>query len=463
MNKLHPFFAAALVAAPLCGFADETATSAIVVSEPVVATEAAPDVISAEAVAEMNKALTTNEPLKAGEQVEKNIEEFCAEAGITLGEVTPSGAIYLKGIQAVGVNAKHPNFIKARAFAYEKAYQKALALYVMDKFGRQLADEESTYFSDDSSNRLASDAPDVKTTAERIVEKTLQLDEAKLDEALRKAGVVPSGSVAKKRTLFKDAIVRKSMKVASGSGAGVLPVETSEGWGEDGQYYVGVVVRGGTETEMIADCLSRKMRPVMSRPEAGLDVKEAVVPDNELVSQFGVRFFFDKNGTPALLSYGQWGSSYTGTNAAQADRALEHAMTQAETIANEQMTFFINSTITLKEQSERSEDTTLDALFDENNVPKEVEVSEYIDRIAKSASRRGSDTMIGRSTVKRKVVTHPETGHKVAVCVRMWSFGQYEAMKRIIEKPRPQQPAAVAPTATPQGTSGRRRGRSYDF
>ena len=70
--------------------------------------------------------------------------------------------------------------------------------------------------------------------------------------------------------------------------------------------------------------------------------------------------------------------------------------------------------------------------------------------------------MIGRSTVLKKVIVHPSSGQKLAVCVRMWSFGQYNAMKRIIEKPKPQV-VVPAPTPQPTGTSGKRRGRSYDF
>lgn len=75
----------------------------------------------------------------------------------------------------------------------------------------------------------------------------------------------------------------------------------------------------------------------------------------------------------------------------------------------------------------------------------------------------GADTMIGRSTVFKKVVPHPN-GHKLAICVRLWSFDKYDAMKRVIERPAAAQPtSAVAPAPVSTGTSGKRRGRSYDF
>ena len=185
--------------------------------------------------------------------------------------------------------------------------------------------------------------------------------------------------------------------------------------------------------------------------------------DEEMVSQFGVRLFFDKQGVPALLSFGQWGSAYTGSDADEAEDAMDHALVQAEALANEQLTMFINSTITVKESSDHGGGKTVDAIFDANGVPTEASVVKFIDRASKESSLQGRDTLIGRSTVAKKVLVHPANGKKLAVVVRMWSFGQYDAMKRIIEKPAAAPVRPVAAPAAPQMTPGKRRGRSYDF
>ncbi len=381
--------------------------------------------------------------------------------GITIGAVTKTDAIYLKGVERVTERVQSPNFVRSRSMAYEKAYQKAVASYVMDKFGAATVDQFNTYVADQSSNRL-SPATDCKNTLERIAEKTAQLTEAKLDEGLRAMGVAPTGTLTEKRKLAEDSIVKSSIRKAVGSSAGLLPVQTFEGWNEGGQYAVGVVIRGGAETETIAECLRYKMRPTLVRPEAGCTVAEALPTDEELVSQFGIRLFFDKDGVPALLSFAQWGSAYTGNDEDMAEDAMDHALVQAEALANEQLTVFINSTISVKETSDKGEAKSTTALFDANGVPTEQKTVEFIDKAMKSSAIHGSDTLIGRSTVAKKVIVHPSSGQKLAVCVRMWSFGQYEAMKRIIEKPKPQVQAAP-PAAQPEGTRGKRRGRSYDF
>ncbi len=440
--------ALAMLMAPAFVFAQEPAPAAAV---------------PAEAVQEVNKAVTTHVKMSAKGVVAKDIDKYCQEMGITIGAVTSKDAIYLKGVERVAVPAMNPNFVRSRTMAYEKAYQKAIASYVMDKFGQEAVEQYNTYFSDQSSNRLQPGTADAKSTLERIAEKTQQLTEAQLDAGLRKMGIAPEGDAAQKKKLAENSLIKNSVREAVGASAGLLPVQTFEGWDEAGKYAVGVVIRSGAETEVIADCLRTKARPMLVRPEAGLTVAEAMPSDEELVSQFGVRLFFDKNGVPALLSFAQWGSAYTGTDEDMAEDALDHAMVQAEALANEQLTVFINSTISVKESSDKGEVKASDALFDVNGVPTEQKTMEFIDRAMKSSVIRGTDTMIGRSTVAKKVIVHPANGHKLAVCVRMWSFGQYDAMKRIIEKPKPA-PVVVQPSATvPQGTQGKRRGRSYDF
>ncbi len=431
---------------------------------PVQAQAPAPATVPAEVATEMNKAVTTHVPATAQGIVRKDMAEYCKEVGITIGEVTPKGAIYLEGLKRVEANAASPDFIRMRAINFAEAYSEAVTKYVMDKMGKTEAEQFNQTFRDESSDRLQP-SKDVKTTTERIAEKVEQLTEAKLDDGLKKLGVTPAGSLAEKRQLALKELTKKSFNDAMGSSAGLLPVQTFEGWDGKGKYALGCVIRGGEETETIAECLRLKQRPVLSRPDKGLTVEEAMPTDEELVSQFGVRMFFDKNGVPALLSFGQWGSAYTGTDEEMAEDAMEHALKQAKAEADDQLTMFINSTISVHEESNRGRVYENAAVFDANGVPMEQSVKGIVDSTLKEARQKGSDTMIGRSTVCEKVIKHP-SGQKIAVCVRMWSFGQYEAMKRIIE--RPQEPVTVqpppAPVVTPTpGTPGKRRGRGYDF
>jgi hypothetical protein len=181
-----------------------------------------------------------------------------------------------------------------------------------------------------------------------------------------------------------------------------------------------------------------------------------------MLTQFGVRLYFDETGMPSLLSFAQFGSSETSTDPRRQQRAMDHAMHQAENLANMQLTTFINTSISVTEASEISETETEDITFgeDDNGVMKSA--VEYIDRICKNSKVTGSDTMAGRSTVYKRTLQHP-SGHKVAVVVRRWSFGQLDMVRAIIDGKRPEQPKPPAKPAVKPEDSGVRKGRTYDF
>ena len=229
------------------------------------------------------------------------------------------------------------------------------------------------------------------------------------------------------------------------------------------KYAVGVALRGGLVTEEVASCLREKQMPKLARP-TGMSVREAIPGDEELPAQFGVRLFFDETGTPALLGFGQWGVSYAGTDEDMLDRAEESARKQAERAVNEVLTQFINSTISVSEESERAESVSSSALFDDEGNVSEEGVKNLIDRVHEQSTMRGSDSMIGRSTPKPAVIVDHPSGHAVAVCVRMWSFGQYDAMKRVVDR-NAERPSGRTPAQRKFGESGSgtRRGRSFDF
>ncbi len=112
---------------------------ALVSPAALIAQEQQPDmgeVVQAEAAAEVNKAVTTRaKKVTAKSRVEEDIRAYCTDAGIVLGAVRPDGALYISGIERVNANAKSPNFVRSRTMAYAKAYQKAVAVYVLNKFG----------------------------------------------------------------------------------------------------------------------------------------------------------------------------------------------------------------------------------------------------------------------------------------------------------------------------------------
>ena len=385
---------------------------------------------------------------------------FADELGIVYGEATPDGRFYSKGQSAVDADIASPQFVKSRSMAYERAYLDAVARFMIDCYGRETTSRVAEFYGNQSSD--AEEAPVAK--AKGLFAKIGMLAEAKVDKALAEEGVpeekYAKASIVEKRTLLRDAIAIETANKALHQSSGCIPVKTFEARGDDGRYYIGVVVRYDRTSKTLAECFRRKVRPALAR-EGGLTVKQVLPPENEIVNNFGVRLYFDETGTPALLSFGQFGSSYTGKSARMAERAEEQAMRQARMLADSGLTAFINSFVDASESSTVSEEITDSRIFTDDGNATPEEASRVLDIYRKNTKQTGTDTMKGRSTVFEDVVTHPN-GHKIAVVVRRWGFDTLDAVSAIDAPPPKPSAKPSAPAAVREG-SGVRKGATFDF
>jgi hypothetical protein len=385
-------------------------------------------------------------------------EQFAKAAKIEYGKASPDGRFYSKGYFAVAIDVNSPMFVKSRAMAYERAYLNALSKFIMDAYGVTATETISEYYGNESSDINESPVGKAKT----LTDKAALLTEAKLDKALAAEGVpadkYAQASVVEKRKIFKDAIAKKTLNKVLHMSSGCIPVKTFESWGSDNRYYIGVIVRYDRASKALAMCFKNKIRPALTK-DGGMTIAEALPAKEEMLGNFGVRLFFDESGTPALLSFGQYGSSYNGNNVARAERAESQAMNQARNLADAGLTAFINSWIDVSEESIVSEDISESTLFMDDGSAKPEEAQKIVDIYRKNIKQYGRDTMKGRSTVFEDVLTH-KNGHKIAVVVRCWSFGTVDAvdaLDKVVEDKKPVR-TPVKPV-----DPGINTGRTYDF
>ena len=428
------------------------------------AAEAEKIAITGDDTKSFNADLKAAQPISSSMMLDDEFEKFRRHRQLpAYGTPNARGTVYFIGKSTVATDVSSRDFIKSRSSAFDKAYTDAVAQLVMDRFGREFIKKVRQECSDESSD--AQNAPENIKDARAILErKTEALKEAELDEKLKNLGVDPNTysdkGIAAKKDLYRNSILTSSIRQAFGSAAGCLVVQTFEARAADGTYSIGVVLRSDAICTEVARCISKKERPTLSRP-SGSPVSEVLPTDEEMLTQFGVRLFFDENGEPGLLSFGQWGSNYRGNNSRAIDRANRHAMTQAENMANEQLTQFINSTIRVNETSIRGEDEASQMIFRNDGSTNQEEVVNFVDKWAKSSETVGFDSMIGRGTVYRKVLRHP-SGHLVAIVVRAWTFGKLDAERSAIQGTAPKQNIPVQPPVKTED-AGIRRGRAYDF
>jgi len=417
--------------------------------------EATPEQVQADA-AELNEVVV---PIKTNkDKIEEEFDAFAKASGITYGIPDKKGAVYFKKYMRVEVNVDHPRFIQSRTMAYEKAYMDALTEYVMDQFGREMIEKLREYVSDDSDYQM--DKPVPKKAVDGVWKKTKALSEAKLDNALRKEGVDPTKidgkSDAEKRVLFRDAILNKSIKRASGSTAGIVPIQTFEARDPRGNYAVGVILKAGPSVKEVAAAMKRKQLPSSTLLRSGGKTVQDILPQGDaIMKSFGVRLFFNEKGLPSLISFGQFGVAYTGKDERQLERSQDTAIKQATAQADSAITAFINSSISAQSENTSGEVAEQTRQIAESGDFTDSDMTKFVNRVVETSRLVGEDTLKGRSTVYSKVLKHPSSGHWVAVVVRQWN---YDLAGVNIQEPT--KPEAAQPKPK---TDGVERGDIFDF
>ncbi|MBR2633421.1 MAG: hypothetical protein IKD29_08235 [Lentisphaeria bacterium] len=422
-------------------------------------------VISAQDASSVNADMSVDLPKTAGDLLRDDFEAFRKERNIAAyGTPNAKGTTYFTGEAVVAKNVNDAEFITSRSMAYQKAYQDAVAALIMDRVGREITKTIREESSDNSTN--AEEAPASLQEANSGLLKKIEVwGEAVIDKKLMEQGIDPKEyadkGIAAKKELYRNSILKSSLKKAFGSAAGCLVVATFEAKTEDGNYAIGVVLRSDEICNDVARCTSKKQRPTLTG-KSGLTLQQALPTNEEMLHSFGVRLFFDENGEPALLSFAQWGVNIKkGMNTRMIDRTKRNALTQAENLANQQLTEFINSTIKIDETSLMGEEEISQMVFMKDGSAKKEDFVNIVDKFSKKSTTVGFDSMIGRSTVYKNVLTH-KTNHFVAVVVRCWSFGKLDAEQNILDSANKNKSSYKMP-AIKREKSGVSRSRVYDF
>ena len=342
---------------------------------------------------------------------------------------------------------------------------RAVADYILDTYGKFVGKTISSEFGDDSTG-----AEDLATKPSATLSQKIEmLNEAKVDKALAAEGVPESQYKGKdlvaKRELAHDVLTKNMARQAIRDSSGCIPIKTFEAY-NDKNYRIGVILKSGPQCKSLSKCFRMKKRPMLVKE--GKSWGELRPTEQGMLQEFGTRLFFDETGTPTLLSYGQFGTSYTGKNNHIRERFEKQAKHQATMLADSKIAEFINSMMDVTDETPEIGIEMQDAIsaFSDDTRTREDRLN-ILDTYRKGFKATANMDMEGISTVfGPQMITHP-SGHRVAVVVRSWSFARIDAireaerMEREVDKrggtvPPPQ------PKPVPGG-SGVRSGATYDF
>ncbi|MBR1871080.1 MAG: hypothetical protein IJ802_04570 [Kiritimatiellae bacterium] len=410
---------------------------------------------------------------KVQEAFDKFIESKRSEGFTSYGKAPKNSDIrYYAEMEAVnGIGEKDSEFIQKRQTAFMRAYAKIREDFVKHSVNGRISSVVTNEFLKDKDAERQQEIA-AADPVDRLAQKTLALTEIELDRKLEDRGISPAQftTVADKRKALCQRILGTAATHAFAECSGISVVKTVEGGSADG-YTIGVIAKFDPVYVYYAGCIARGVRPQPSAP--GIDV--GLMLKGDLAQNFGTRFFYDEEGMPALVSFGQW--AMTGTPADRTERKLQEkaARLQAEAQANIDMNNFIAGCTVFDESSKGGEEWAKSISYDANGLPVASSVaSEIADFISRTSTTKANLGMAGRDVLVSKFITHPDTKQRIAVAAIGWSFASLEAQQRIEtirQEAKRAQPAAPSATSTvapdAQVPANRpatiREGDTYDF
>lgn len=468
--------AVAALMAPAFVFAQAMAPAAAPVAAPT-APAAAPAAVSAPQVAAAVETVAKDEQISeaidADEKIQAVFDAFMAKkskdknSGISdWGEAAPSGVTYFCAMSPVSSQGSaDPEFLKKRQLAFVRALLEIRNEYVKYSFRSQMSQmEESAFSRDANANR---DLPkDEADAAKRISEKVMALQESEVDKKLQENGVDPSkfNGAAQKRIALSSTIMRTCSARAFGSCAGISVVKTIEGRGTDGQYSIGVIAKFDPVSVVIANSMARRVRPDIE-PKSGIAVGQLLKGD--MTQNFGTRLYYDAEGNPCLLSFGQWTAGEKSADRFERKLLEKSAFQQAEAQANIDMGNFLAGSMTYEEASKAGEEYVKNAKYDDEGRWIGSEANTSVADVVKWDSRTtAAGSLAGRKVVFHKTLQHPDTKAPLAVVAVNWTFKNIEQLQRVEDLARPQVPnrPPVANPVKPKPVGATvREGATYDF
>ena len=400
------------------------------------ASDAQVAVIEKQDVKELN---TMSDP-KSVQSASDSIEDWAYDAigqfGVEeFGE--HDGKFFFFASQSVSLKPSDPQFGDALVNAYSKALMQLQNKYLMVRFGRTIVDKIKQFYSDRSTNAKEIEFPNLYMDGYlgkllRIMDKDLDVTDKKLDVELLKLGTTPQElekmTPIVKKDIFRDKFLKNSIRKASGSIAGLFPIQTSLAVDKSGQYVVGIVAIATQKTIQISKDISLQRKSIVKGN--GKIVKDLLPKETkDYLNTFGVRLSYDIDGTPMIISYGMGSYLLDSGDSYINDQLKIEAKENAISNADAQIAEIVNGYMNIKDSRKNGEE--IRKYVERKMKPDSDTVEKTIKNIIKitnnSAKSHASMSLKGVTTAKTWRYT-TNKGVKFVGAVRVW---RYKTLKAI--------------------------------
>jgi len=348
-----------------------------------------------------------------------------------------NGKFVVTASQSVMLKPTDPQYGDTYVNAFDKAMAKLQNKYLMIRFGSTITEKIKSLYSDRSTHAKEIELPPVtdlgylkKVLA--VLEKGLDVTEKKLDQQLIELGTDPQEltklNPTQKKDIFRDKFVQNTIRRASGSIAGLFPIQTNVITDSKGVTIIGVVAIASNKTIQIAKDITLQRKSIITG--RGRDISSLLPKTNEeYLGTLGVRLAYDQDGSPAIISYGIASYRPDSDDDYINNELKAEAKNAAVSKGDAQIAEIINGRMNAEDSRKTGEEirkyVEREMTVNADTVEKTIEnVIKITTRNAKSSARA---KLQGNSTVKKWRVTTKE-GHKFVGAVRVWKYSTLQAV-----------------------------------
>lgn len=372
----------------------------------------------------------------------------------------------------VSVGPENPNWAKHRVFAYEKALLDIENQYLTTQNQSIKAEKIKEFFKN-----VSDVVPDFKPEdmgepgkVKVLLDKLLAVAEGKLDKILDQLGVDKEQfnrtPKAQRHTLLSQNLSKSTIVESIGSLAGLIPIQTFEGFNSQKEHVVGVIGVATPIIKQFAYGILHNRGQFKPTKEKGKDLYELFSKDdNLLIDQFGIRKMKDEDGYPVLISFGQWANSKTTGDKRLIRSYRKAAKGQAEASAKNQIALFLAGNSVYQSTADMGEQFEESYTVHHDNYKEQDLINAIMDGLRKKSISRAKVTMSGLVQLYSWITKHPQYGHEIVGVVMKWS-PQDEKQARELREWKPERNKTTEKTASSRtnqlkGSSGKKTGEEY--
>ena len=411
------------------------------------------------------------EELDVRSELEEQVEKYLNKSGLAARQRKGEIAVH-RGYAQVKVNVDHPDWVKSRMLAYDEALKEAKSDWLRKQNSSIIGSVVSRVYRAGNQEPPPYNEADLLNSSKlaEIIGKIQAVGIGRLDNELRDLGVDPSKfekvPPAQRHVQMSNEITRNVVIRSIGDLVGLSTPATFEGRDKSGNYMIAVVAVVSPKMKNHAQNVMRLRGKFQPDPAMAKDLSGLTENKMALLHDFGIRWLYDENGLPVIVSFYQWGVADAGNNKILESEYRNMAVKQAQDQADLQIAQFLSATATLTSKSQVGQkyEKAVERAVDGYVAAPDPSTS-LVDALDQIFEERAKvDNLTGLETLSTWGVRHPVSKKMVVGAVRMWSAAG-EQSTRAIKDARPAAPAASEPAKTGPGGVSKSRdlNKASDF